>query len=62
MPPGSMTTWLSSMFLQRAGHDAVWVFGVRTWPFLAHGGLQVGDVVLDHWPEHLTLYTPILDA
>lgn len=55
-------SFLRLRFLQRAGHDAAWVFGVRTWPFLAHCWLQVGDVVLDDWPERLTLYTPILDA
>jgi hypothetical protein len=46
-------------FLQRSGHDARWVFGVRTWPFGAHCWLQVGDVVLDDLPERLVQYRPI---
>jgi len=46
--------------LRRAGQDAVWVFGVRTWPFSAHCWLQVGDAVLDDDPERVGAYTPIL--
>ena len=46
--------------LRRHGCDAVWVFGVRTWPFQAHCWLQAGEVVLDdHW-ERVGGYTPIL--
>ena len=46
--------------LRRAGQDAVWVFGVRTWPFSAHCWLQIGDAVLDDDPERVGVYTPIL--
>ena len=47
-------------FLRRAGLDATWMFGVRTWPFEAHCWLQVGDVVLDDLAERIRPYTPIL--
>ena len=46
--------------LRGVGADAVWVFGVRTWPFSAHCWLQVGDAVLDDDPERVSQYTPIL--
>jgi hypothetical protein len=46
--------------LRRHGHDAQWVFGVRTWPFQAHCWLQVGPVVLDDHVERLTVFTPIM--
>lgn len=46
--------------LRRAGHDAEWVFGVRTWPFAAHCWLQVGDLALDDDHERLTPFHPIL--
>ena len=46
--------------LRRHGHDARWVFGVRTWPFRAHCWLQRGDVVLDDDVEALAPLTPIL--
>jgi hypothetical protein len=46
--------------LQRRGFDALWVFGVATWPFRAHCWLQLGDVVLDDDVERLASYTPIL--
>lgn len=46
--------------LRRAGQDAAWVFGVRTWPFAAHCWLQIGDAVLDDDPERIAVYTPIL--
>lgn len=48
--------------LRRAGQDAAWVFGVRTWPFSAHCWLQIGDAVLDDDPERVGAYTPILAA
>lgn len=48
--------------LRRAGQDAVWVFGVRTWPFGAHCWLQIGDAVLDDDPERVSAYTPIMAA
>jgi Transglutaminase-like superfamily len=50
------------LFLRRRGHDAMWVFGVRTWPFLAHCWLQVGDVVLNDHAEALVSFYPILVA
>lgn len=46
--------------LRRAGHDAQWVFGVSTWPFMAHCWLQAGDTVLDDTFERVAGYTPIL--
>jgi hypothetical protein len=46
--------------LRRAGHDALWVFGVSTWPFQAHCWLQAGDTVLDDTAERASGYTPIL--
>jgi hypothetical protein len=54
-----LRSFLLLRFLQRRGHDALWVFGVRLWPFAAHCWLQVGDVCLDDWPERLAPYTPI---
>jgi hypothetical protein len=47
-------------YLQRHGASAVWVFGVRTWPFRAHCWLQVGSVVIDDAYERLVAYSPIL--
>jgi len=47
-------------FLNAADLDADWVFGVRTWPFLAHCWLQNGDVCVSQAPETLTIYRPIL--
>jgi anti-sigma-K factor RskA len=46
--------------LRRAGLDALWVFGVATWPFAAHCWLQCGDVVLDDVCEHVARFQPIL--
>jgi len=55
-----LRSFLLLRHLRRGGCDAVWVFGVRTWPFQAHCWLQAGDVVLDdHW-ERVVGYTPIL--
>ena len=47
-------------FLRARGLDALWVFGVRTWPFQAHCWLQVGTTALDDDLERLTAYQPIL--
>jgi hypothetical protein len=47
-------------YLQRHGASAVWVFGVRTWPFRAHCWLQVGPVAIDDAHERLVAYSPIL--
>jgi len=55
-------SFLLRRFLRRAGCDAAWVFGVRTWPFGAHCWLQAGDVVLDDAPERVAQFEPILAA
>ncbi|WP_201463318.1 lasso peptide biosynthesis B2 protein [Brevundimonas aurantiaca] len=52
--------FLLLFMLRCAGADAVWVFGVRTWPFSAHCWLQLGDAVLDDDPERVSRYTPIM--
>lgn len=46
--------------LRRQGLDALWVFGVRTWPFHAHCWLQCEDTVLDDPAERIWAYTPIM--
>jgi hypothetical protein len=46
--------------LRWRGFDARWVFGVRTWPFMAHCWLQVGDAVLDDTADRLEAFKPIL--
>jgi hypothetical protein len=46
--------------LKLAGERPLWVFGVRTWPFLAHCWLQVGDVALTDPAETLSVFSPIL--
>ncbi|WP_415289134.1 lasso peptide biosynthesis B2 protein [Brevundimonas sp. S1H14] len=52
--------FLLLFMLRCAGADAIWTFGVRTWPFSAHCWLQVGDAVLDDDPERVSRYTPIM--
>ncbi|WP_372784596.1 lasso peptide biosynthesis B2 protein [Phenylobacterium sp.] len=52
-------SFLLLRFLQRSGADAIWVFGVETWPFEAHCWLQKGEVVLDDRPERVAAYEPI---
>ena len=47
-------------FVNAAGLDADWVFGVRTFPFLAHCWLQIGDCCVSEAPETLTIYRPIM--
>ncbi len=47
-------------FLNAADLDADWVFGVRTFPFLAHCWLQIGDDCVSEAPETLSVYRPIL--
>ncbi|MGA0599299.1 lasso peptide biosynthesis B2 protein [Caulobacter sp. KR2-114] len=49
-------------FLRSRGFDALWVFGVRTWPFSAHCWLQVGHTALDEDLERLAAYSPIMVA
>lgn len=46
--------------LRRRGHDAFWVFGVRTWPFHAHCWLQCEGLVLDDEPDRIRAFTPIM--
>lgn len=46
--------------LARHGVACDWVFGVRTWPFLAHCWIQVGEVVVGDDLERVRRYTPIL--
>jgi hypothetical protein len=46
--------------LHRLGHDARWIFGVRTWPFGAHCWLESEDFILDEQPDRVRAYTPIL--
>lgn len=50
------------VFLRARGLDALWVFGVRTWPFDAHCWLQSGQTVLDEDLERLSAYQPIMVA
>jgi len=47
-------------FLRARRFDALWVFGVRTWPFGAHCWLQAGTTALDDDLERLAAYQPIL--
>ncbi|MBB5745715.1 lasso peptide biosynthesis B2 protein [Brevundimonas variabilis] len=37
-----------------------WVFGVRTWPFLAHCWIQIDDRVVGDTVERVSGFTPIL--
>ena len=46
--------------LSRRGVAADWVFGVNTWPFVAHCWLQTGDLVIGDRIERVRLYTPIM--
>lgn len=46
--------------MSRSGIPANWVFGVRTWPFLAHCWVQVGDVVVGDSRERVQGFTPIM--
>lgn len=53
------------MLLQLLGTDAHaidWVFGIRTWPFMAHCWLQVDDVALTDHVDKLAYFSPILAA
>ena len=53
------------VLLHLMGKDAAevdWVFGVRTWPFLAHCWLQAGDVALTDFAEKLVVFSPIYTA
>lgn len=46
--------------LRANGVRADWVFGVRTWPFLAHCWIQVGDIVVGDSLERVSGFTPIV--
>lgn len=54
-------SFLLRRVLRWRGHRVRWVFGVRTWPFLAHCWLQAGDVVLDDAAERLVAFSPIME-
>ena len=47
-------------FLAREGIASDWVFGVRTWPFLAHCWLQIDDVLLADDLDRVRGFSPIL--
>ena len=55
-----LRSFLLLRLLRRQGHDAMWVFGVTTWPFAAHCWLQVEDLVLDDELDRVAAYTPIM--
>lgn len=46
--------------LRRGGVPARWVFGVRTWPFLAHCWVQVEDLIVGDSLERVSGFTPIM--
>ncbi len=53
------------MLLQLLGADAHavdWVFGIRTWPFMAHCWLQIDDVCLTDHVDKLAHFSPIAAA
>lgn len=52
--------WRLHHHLHRCDVDARWVFGVRTWPFLAHCWVQVGDRVVGDTAERVRGFSPIL--
>lgn len=61
LPPKCLVrSFLLLRALHRAGCDATWVFGVKTWPFRAHCWLQRDGLVLDDDLEAVRAYAPIL--
>lgn len=46
--------------LRCAGAPARWIFGVRTWPFLAHCWVQIDDQVVGDSLERVGGFTPIM--
>lgn len=48
--------------LHRSGQRTRWIFGVRTWPFLAHCWLQADDLVVGDTAERVSGFTPILSV
>jgi hypothetical protein len=55
-----LRSFLLLSLLRSEGFDALWVFGVRLWPFTAHCWLQCGDVALDEQPDRIRSFTPIM--
>ncbi|MNJ25191.1 hypothetical protein D3C77_196300 [compost metagenome] len=55
-------SYLLRRLLARSGVEVDWVFGVRTWPFMAHCWLQIGDTLLADDLDRVRGYTPILVA
>lgn len=52
--------YMLHLHLRRAGAPARWVFGVRTWPFLAHCWVQIDDQVIGDSLERVRGFTPIM--
>lgn len=52
--------YLLHAHLHHSGVQADWIFGVRTWPFLAHCWLQIGDMVIGDTVDRVSSFTPIL--
>lgn len=52
--------WMLHHHLHACGFAPRWVFGVRTWPFLAHCWVQIDDHVVGDRFEHVQGFTPIL--
>lgn len=48
--------------LREAGVACRWVFGVRTWPFVAHCWVEADGVALNDSAERLAAFQPILSA
>ncbi|MNI64878.1 hypothetical protein D3C73_1203480 [compost metagenome] len=53
-------TFTLRRLLAREGIVTDWVFGVRTWPFLAHCWLQIDDVLLADDLDRVRGFSPIL--
>lgn len=47
-------------YLLQLRHEAQFVVGVRTRPFIAHAWVQSGTYLLEDVPEHVQLFTPVL--
>ena len=52
--------YLLRRHLLRRGIGVDWVFGVRTWPFVAHCWLQADGLVIAEGLDHVRTYDPIL--
>lgn len=55
-------SYMLRRLLARRGIEVDWVIGVRTWPFMAHCWLQIGEVLLADDLDRVRGYTPILVA